>query len=175
MKLRSVIGYGLLTLVTILYFVPKTNLYYKLEHTLKPHGIIIHNEHVDDKWLWLEIMNAQLYVQKIKSLSVQKTRIILFGGYNRIDLEGISLVPTLGQFVPVKIDTATLSYTLFDPLNIKGSVFGDFGRAQVKLNFYERVFTADIEASKLMKSKFLQTLDNFILADKGVYHYEYRF
>ena len=175
MKTRKIIGYGLLALITILYFIPKTNLYYQLEHTLQPHGVIIHNEHVDDKWFWLEVTNAQLYVQKIESLYVKKTRIILFGAYNRVDFESILLASTLGQFVPKKIEAATLRYALYNPFNVNGTILGEFGHAEIKVNLYDGVLTAKIEASELMKSKFSATLGNFTRDKKGVYHYEYRF
>jgi len=175
MKTRNVIGYGLLALITILYFIPKTNLYYQLEHKLQPHGIIIHNEHVDDKWFWLEITDAQLYVQKIDSLHVNKTRIMLLGLYNRIDLEGVLLASTLRQFVPGNINSAKLHYALYNPFNITGTILGDFGEAEVNVDLYERLFTADIQVSQLMRSRFSSTLKNFIRDKKGVYHYEYRF
>lgn len=175
MRLKSIIGYGILTLVTILYFIPKTNLYYKLEHILKPHGIVIHNEHVDDRWFWLEITDAQIYIQKLESMHVQKTQIMLFGGYNRVDLEGIVLASTLEHFVPKNIQSAKLRYTLFDPINIHATVVGDFGTAEITLDLYERLARAEIKASTLMKSKFSATLQNFTRDKKGVYHYEYRF
>ncbi len=175
MRPRNIIGYGILALVTVLYFIPKTNLYYKLEHRLQPHGIVIHNEHIDDKPFWLEIKNAQLYVQKLESLHVQKTRVMLFGGYNRVDLEGITLASTFGQFMPEKIETATVSYALYNPLNIIGTMVGDFGRAEASLDLYKRLFRVNIEASSLMSSKFLPTLENFTRDKKGAYHYEYRF
>jgi hypothetical protein len=169
------IGYGVLTLVTVLFFLPKPNLYYKLEHELQPQGIIIHNEHIDDKRLWLEILDAELYVQKIESLHIHKATIMLFGVYNKIDLEQITLASTLGQFVPKNIQSARLRYALYDPLNIKATVMGDFGEAEIRLNIYDRVITANVEASKLMKSKFSATLKNLTRDKKGVYHYEYSF
>lgn len=175
MKLKSILGYGLLTLITILYFIPKTNLYYQLEHKLQPHGIVIHNEHVDDMWFWLQMTDAQLFVQKIESLHVKSTRVMLFGGYNKISLEGITLASTLGQFVPKKIETATLHYALYNPFNISGTVLGDFGKAEITINLYDEVLEAKIEASDLMKSHFSATLHNFTKDKKGAYHYEYRF
>lgn len=175
MRLRSIIGYGILTLVTVLYFTPKTNLYYKLEHKLQPHGIIIHNEHVDDRWFWLEITDAQLYVQKLESLHIQKMQVMLFGVYNRVELEGITLASTFGHFVPKDIQTAKLHYAIYDPFHIKATVVGGFGDAEITLDLYEGLARVDIKASKLMKSKFSATLENFTRDKKGVYHYEYRF
>ena len=175
MKLKSIIAYSILTLVTVLYFVPKTNLYYKLEHQMQAHGIIVHNEHIDDKKFWLEITDAELYIQKIQSLHVQTTKVMLFGVYNQVDLGNISLSPTLGEFVPKHIDAVKLCYALYNPFNITGLVQGDFGQAKINIDLYNGVFTANIEASMLMKSRFLTTLENFTRDKKGVYHYEYLF
>lgn len=175
MKLKSILGYGLLVLITILYFIPKTNLYYQLEHTLQPHGIVIHNEHVDDMWFWLEITDAQLYVQKIESLHVKSIKVLLFGGYNKINLEGITLASTLGQFVPKEIETASLHYALYNPFNISGTALGDLGKAEITIDLYDGVLEVKLEASDLMKSHFSATLQNFTKDKKGAYHYEYRF
>jgi len=175
MRVRNIIGYAILILVTVLYFIPKTNLYYKLEHTLQPHEIVIHNEHVDDKWFWLEITDAQFYVQKLESLHIQKAQIMLFGVYNQVDIEGITLAPTLGHFVPKEIQTVKLSYALYNPLNVNATLVGNFGTAEIVLDLYEGLATTDIKASKLMKSRFSATLENFTRDKKGVYHYEYRF
>ena len=175
MRIRDIIGYAILILVTVLYFIPKTNLYYKLEHKLQPYEIVIHNEHVDDKWFWLEITDAQLYIQKLESLHVQKTQIMLFGIYNKVDMEGITLASTLGHFVPNEIQTVNLRYALYDPFNVNATVVGNFGTAEIALNLYEGLATTSITASKLMKSRFSATLENFTRDKKGVYHYEYRF
>lgn len=175
MRLRAVTGYTILALVTVLYFIPKTNLYYKLEHVLQPHGVIIHNEHVDDRWFWLEITDAQLYVQKIESLHVNNTRVMLFGVYNQVSLKEITLAPTLGNFIPKQISMAKIHYALYDPFNIHAVALGDFGKAEVTLNLYERVLTATIDASELMRSNFSATLQNLTRDKKGAYHYEYRF
>jgi hypothetical protein len=175
MRLKSIIGYGILALITVLYFIPKTNLYYQLEHKLQPHGIIIHNEHVDDMWFWLRITDAQLFVQKIESLHVKNTRIMLFGGYNRINLEGITLAPTLGQFIPKDITVTTLHYALYNPFKVSGTALGDFGKAKITIDLYDGVVEVKLDASDLMKSDYSATLHNFTKDKKGAYHYEYRF
>jgi len=100
---------------------------------------------------------------------------MLFGIHNQIDLQEITLASTLGQFVPNKIETAKLSHTFYDPLNITGEISGDFGQAEVNFDLYNKVFSAKIEPSKLMKYKFRATLENFTRDAKGVYQYEYRF
>ncbi len=174
MKLRNII-FALLALITILYFIPKTNLYYQLEHTLEPHGIIVHNEHVDDRRFWMEVLGGELYVKKIETLHVKKARIMLFGAYNRIDFSGITLASTAGQFVPAKIETATLRHALYDPFHLHGEINGEFGTAEVTVDLSKRLFKAEITASALMKSKFKKTLSNLVRDKKGVYHYEYRF
>ncbi len=175
MRLKSIIGYGFLALITVLYFIPKTNLYYKLEHILQPHGIILHDEHVDDKRFWLEISNGRLYIQKLESLYVQRIQIMLFGVYNRVYFDDIMLASSLEQFVPKHIDTASVHYALYDPLNVRGNVLGDFGRADLDFDLYNGLFKADIEVSELMRSKFPTTLENFTRDKQGVYHYEYHF
>lgn len=175
MRLRSMIGYGILALVMVLFFLPKPNLYYKLEHELQPQGIIIHNEHLDDKRLWLEILDAELYVQKIESAHIHRSSIMLFGVYNQIDMEQITLASTLGQFVPKHIQSAQFRYGLYDPFNVHATILGDFGKAEITLNLYDRLITVNADASALMKSEFSATLKNLVPDKKGGYHYEYRF
>jgi len=175
MRLPNIIVYVILTFVAVLYFAPKANLYYKLEHQLQPYGIVIHNEHVEDKWFWLDITQAQVYIQKLESMHIQKTQLLFLGVYNQVNFEGITLAQTLGHFLPKDIHTAKLSHALYNPFKVTATVVGGFGKADITLNLYEKGATVNIQASELMKSKFSATLDNFTLDKKGVYHYEYLF
>ena len=175
MKLIRIIFYTLLSLITLIYFIPKVNLYYKIEHEMQPYGIVINGEHIDDKSLWLEITDARLYLHKIETLHIDNSQIMLFGLYNLIKLKDITAAPTLAQFMPKKIQSAQMHYALYNPLYIKATAAGDFGDAKITIDLYERLITISIDASKLMKSKFSQTLKNFSRDKKGVYHYEYSF
>ena len=173
MRAKSTFFSILLIFGVMLFFMPKTNLYYALEHILEAHGVVMSEERIQEKYFSLEVSEAELFVHKIQSMHIKKTKIQLFGIYNKFLFADMTLAPTLEQFMPKEISTAQLSYALYNPLNIDATVIGDFGKATLNMNLYKKIVIVNLEASKLMKSQFSQSLKKFTRDKKGVYHYEY--
>jgi hypothetical protein len=162
-------------IVIITLLLPKINLYYQFEHEIKPYGIILSGEQLDDKGFWLNIKDATLYVKQIESAHAQNIDVMLFGLYNRIDLQNIALSSTLEQFVPTKLDRVMVRYTVLDPLHVTVDAAGDFGTAQAKASLIERTLSVTLQPSKLMKSRFRSTLNRLKKNETGGYLYESRF
>jgi hypothetical protein len=162
-------------LIVIMLLLPKINLYYQLEHEIKPYGIILSGEQLDDKGFWLNIKDATLYVKQIESAHAQNIDVMLFGLYNRIDLQNIALSSTLEQFVPTELDHVKVRYSVLDPLHVTVDAAGDFGTARAKASIIERTLSVSVQPSKLMKSRFRSTLNRLKRDETGGYRYESRF
>lgn len=162
-------------IVVIMLLLPKINLYYQFEHEIKPYGIILSGEQLDDKGLWLNIKDATLYVKQIESAHAQNIDVIFLGLYNRIDLKKIALSSTFEQFVPTDIEHLRVRYSVLDPLHITVDAAGDFGTAQAKASLNERTIAVTLQPSKLMKTRFRSTLNRLKKDETGGYLYESRF
>ncbi|MEA3373495.1 MAG: hypothetical protein U9Q62_07380 [Campylobacterota bacterium] len=159
----------------IMLLTPKVNLYYQIEHLIEPYGVILSDEKLDDRGFRLDIKDATLYVKEIESVKMEKTEVLLFLLYNRIDIEKIKLSSTFEQFVPTEVERVNIQYSVLDPLHITIEAVGDFGTAKGEVVLRERLFKMRVEPSKLMKTRYRSTMNKLTKDDTGGYTYESRF
>lgn len=174
-KLRNFILYALIFLGAFMFFTPKVQLYFALEKVLKPYQVILANEVVHDKGMSLQVHSMDLYVQGIESAHIESIDISLFGLYNKVDISNITLAKTFIKMVPTDINSADITYSVLNPLQIMINAEGDFGLATGYVNLVERVVHIDLEASKLLKTRYRRSLKQFKKSQTGGLVYEYHF
>ena len=167
--------YLILFFTALLFFTPKENLYYFAEEQLKPLGVIISEEEVIDHGFSLTLKHATLYVKKIRSAEVESLDAKIFGLYNSVHIKKIVLDPAVEQFFPPLINHVTIVHSIFSPLKIHADAVGDFGSAAVEINLADRNGTLNVQASKLMRSRFRTTLRQLKKTKAGDYYYEFKF
>ena len=174
-KIVLVLFYSLFFLAMLLFFTPKENLYYFGEEQLKPLGIVIGYEEVIDHGFSLEIKDAKLYIQKIKSANIASTTVHVFGLYNAINIKNIVLDSTFEQFFPPLINHLFINHNIFSPQQIHAEAVGDFGEAQATVNLLDRNISVVMKPSKLMLSRYRNTLRQLKKTKEGDYRYESKF
>lgn len=168
--------YTLFFFATLIYFLPKENLYYKGEELLESKKVIVSNEILDDRGFSFEISGADIYAMDgIKVANVKSLNIALFLLYNKIYAEGIELTSVASKFVPTHIDHISIVYSVFDPLHINAEAVGDFGEAKAVVDLQQRVAEVKLEPSKLLKTRFTSTMRMLKKSKTGEYIYEQRF
>ncbi len=162
-------------LVIIALLVPKINLYYQLDHLIKPYGVILSGEEIEDKRLWLSIKDGVLFYQQIESAKIETIDVMLFVLYDQIRVENIRLSSTLEGFLPPEIEHITLRYSVLDPLKVTLEGVGDFGELSGELLLRERSMKVTLKPSTLMTKRFASTLKTLKRDNTGGYYYESRF
>lgn len=174
-RMMKFMGFAVVALGALLFFAPKENLYYLLENSIKPYGIIVSDETLRERGVGLHVEEAKVYVKEVESAAVEKAAILCLGLYNRLDVRGVRLAPAFEQFFPPAIEAATFSYSVLDPLHIKAEAVGEFGRAEARISLRERLAKVVIAPSELMTSRYAQTLSRLGKDETGGYLYESRF
>jgi len=174
-KIALFLFYTLFFLAMLLFFTPKENLYYFGEEQLKPLGVVIGYEEAIDHGFSLEITDAKLYVQKIKSANIASTTIRVFGVYNSVDVENIVLDSTFEQFFPPLVNHVSLHQSIFSPQQVIAEAVGDFGEAHATVNLLDRNVSVIVKPSKLMLSRYRNTLRQLKKTKEGDYRYESKF
>lgn len=167
--------YIVLFFAALLFFTPKENLYYSGEAQLKPLGVIIDGEEVIDHGFSLTLNHATLYVKKIRSAQVEKLDALILGLYNKISIENIVLDPAVEQFFPPQINHVHMTHSIFSPLQLHVDAEGDFGSATAKVNLADRNGTLIMVPSKMMRTRFRNTLRQLKKSKAGDYYYEFKF
>ncbi len=174
-KIALFLFYSILFFAALLFFTPKESLYYFAEEQLKPLDVVVGYEEAVDHGFTLEVLHAKLYIKKIKSANIASANITLFGLYNQISVENIILDKTFEQFFPPLIENIELKQSIFAPLQLNAQAAGDFGEAAATVDLLERSAKVILKPSKMMLTRYKNTLRQLKKSKEGDYSYEYKF
>ncbi len=174
-KIALFILYTVLFVGALLFFTPKESLYYYGEEQLKPLGVVLGYEEVIDHGFTLEVLHAKLYVQKIKSANIASIELSTFLLYNSVTVSNIVLDKTFEQFFPPLVERVAITQSIFNPLNVNAEAIGDFGEATATVDLLERNISVVLKPSKIMLSRYKNTLRQLKKSKEGDYRYEYKF
>ena len=155
----------------LIYFTPKVSIYYFLEEELQKQGVIISAEEVVDSGFSLQISHANISYKGVDSAKVEFIEVNIFELYNSINVQDLVLSSAAESFVPLKINTVNVSYSILNPLNVVGGAEGDFGTLETKYTILENSVKLRLEPSKLMLKSYKSTLHNLVKSEDGGYSY----
>lgn len=170
-KLLKFLGYTLFFVFALVLFMPKESFYYLLEKELKSFDLVISGETLHERLFSLELENLSITAKGVDAAEIGSTDVVLFGFYNRVLFENIELSSLVSSYAPPHIEELRVSYTLLNPLEIKAFAQGDFGEAKVALNLIDRELNAVVEPSKLMQTKYKNTMNMLKKDENGEYTY----
>ena len=171
-KLLKFVAFFFFFIFALILFAPKESFYYLLEQNLKKFDVIISNEKLENKMLSLNIRNLDISVKGIKSLKIKKANIEILGLYNAVELQNMQLSSLVENYLPAKINKVDIYYTILHPLQLKVNGYGKFGDARVVVNILEKKATLILKPSKVMFSKYRNSLRALKKSKNGEYTYE---
>jgi len=170
-KIGKFFAYLFFFLGALLYFMPKENLYFLGEKELQKYHVVIAHESVKDRGFSLALRHLDIYVESIKSATVERVDIALFGLYNEVEADNIHLSSAVASMLPTKIEYVDIKYSVINPLNVTFTALGAFGTVQGVANIKERKIIARLKPSSLMLRNYRSTLRNFKKQANGEYKY----
>jgi hypothetical protein len=170
-RVAKFFSYLVFFLLALMYFMPKTSIYYFAEKELQKQGVVIAHEEVLEHGLSLELKHLDLYVESIESAKIAVVNISLFGLYNEIDAKNIALSDALSSMLPLHIEKASVNYSVLHPKYIVLNAVGAFGTLQARADILKRELRAVLKPSKLMRRQYSATLHNFKKQANGEYEY----
>jgi len=170
-KVLKFLAYILFFIVMIIYFMPKSNLYYFAEQELEKNKVIFSNEEIKDNGLSLNIDNIDVSFEGIESANVQSVNLKTFLVYNSLNVENIKLSDMAASFVPLVIENVNVSYSILNPLNVVASANGEFGEASAAFNILDSNLSILLMPSPLMLKKYKNTLRQMKKNESGEYVY----
>jgi hypothetical protein len=170
-KTIKFLSYTLFFLGMITFFTPKENLYFLLEKQLSKYDLVISDEQLTPQLFSLDINNATIYFKEIELAEVQGITMKPFGVYNLIEFHNLKLSTMSKNFLPPKVETIQLKYTLLQPLYITIDAIGDFGAVTLRYAIKEKKITATLKPSKVMLQRYRSSLRKFKKNKNGEYTY----
>ncbi len=161
--------------MALMYFAPKTSIYYFLEEQLKEYAVIVSFEELEDSGFTLNIKDASISMKSVDSANIRSTNIKIFGLYNAVDFKDIALSSAAKSFLPLNIERVNIRYTIFDPLNVHAQAKGEFGEVDAKLSIVEKSLKATVVPSAVMLKSYKKSLKNLTKNENGEYVYDKNF
>ncbi|AKF23996.1 hypothetical protein YH65_00145 [Sulfurovum lithotrophicum] len=127
-------------------FMPKRNLYYKVEQELAMQGIKVNEGRLNEGLFTLNIDDAIVYVKGIDLIHIKHASFFSLFFYSSVTLEEIVVDDSLKSILPTRLDEARLSHAIWKPghMEVAGKgAFGDFSgdvdliQRKVHLDFME--------------------------------------
>ena len=144
---KTVIAFFILWLAVLL-FMPKQELYYKLEHILVKEGIKINEEKIEEGVFSLTLKNADLYVKGIKVASAKKVTLFTLLFYTKIEVTELFLDDSLKNMAPQHTQYAVFTHSLLSPMYLSIYAKGSFGIVSGEANLKARTVHVDFDEAK---------------------------
>lgn len=167
--------YMVLFAAALLFFLPKSSLYYALEHALEKQHIVIGDEALREKAFALELDHADIYVEGVRAAKVMHTEIHPWLLYNSVEIRGVRLESMLKEFLPTRVERLDVEYALWDPLHLRFFAYGDFGKATGSVDLLKRHLEVSVQPSKSMRLHYAAVLGRMRKAKEGGFVYEQSF
>ena len=164
-------GFFLFFVGSLLYFLPKSSLYYYGEKELYKHKVILSEELIKERGFSLELEDSKLFYDSLESAKISSIEIRPFLVHNSIIAKDIVLTDIAVSFLPLKIEDVKVTYSIFNPLNIVAKVEGEFGHADITIGIVDKKINLHLIPSELMLKKYTKSLRMFKKDEQGEYHY----
>jgi len=122
----------------LLVFMPKQELYYKLEEELAKQEIKINEKAIEEGLFSLTLKQASVYVKGIKVATIEELTLFTLLFYTKVELDSLLLDDSLKAMAPEQTDKAILSHWVLSPLEASVSAEGSFGAIEGSVDLTER-------------------------------------
>ena len=156
----------------LIFFMPKHELYYKLEQTLEKNDIRLNEEKIDEGWFSLTLYKVDVYIKGIKLATIDEVNMFTLLFYSKLEVENLSLDASLKSKIPTKIEHLNATHTIFVPLHVKIEATGPFGGATGGINLKENTIHLDLNNTS---TKGIEMLQSVLQKNEKGWYYETSF
>lgn len=145
---KNLLLFLVMLLLGLYIFMPKTEVYYKLEEMLQQKNIVIGNEKIESTLRSFKVMHPVVYFQGAKLARAENVVVkpyLLVNSVNLKDVEPLGIAKELGD---VTIDRAILKQSILKPLFVKVAANGSFGEAHGYIDLKQHLVHIDIANPK---------------------------
>lgn len=154
----------------ILFFMPKQELYFKLEKELAKNEIKINEQSIEEGLFSLTLHESKIYVKGIKLATVQKIDFFTLLFYTNVEVTNLLLDESLRNVSPTQINEVSVVHALWSPLKLTLDAKGSFGGMHGTINLTGKTARLDFN-----ETKNIQMLKANLKEDEEGWYYETSF
>ena len=170
-KLALFLAYAIFFIASLLFFLPKEELYYLAEKHLQKQGVVFFDETLNDEGFSLHLQNLGIAFKGVHGATAEDVRVKPFLLYNALSVKELKLAAALRSFLPLEVEEITVLYTPLSPLELQATARGAFGTIEGRYNIVTNEVHAKLNASDEMQKNYAHTLRYFKKEQNGEYAY----
>jgi len=143
--------------IVLIVFMPKQELYYKLEHILKKNDIRLNEEKIDEGWFSLRLYNVDVYIKGIKLATIDEVDFFTLLVYSKLEVKNLLLDESLKAKIPTQISDIKAVHSMVTPLNVNLDIEGSFGGATGYINLKTKNLQLDFNNTSIKGIEMLQS------------------
>lgn len=171
-RIGKLIVYCVIFMALVLFFLPKTNLYYKGEEVLQRYNVVLAQEFPDDRGLLFSVRDAKLYYEELFVADIAAINVMPWLLFNRITVEAFNLSPDMERFGIKNVDKLVVTQHVLNPLHITAVSEGNFGTCTVDIDLKNKKATLMLNALPELEAAKPFWLQKLKKTEGGAYQYE---
>jgi len=155
---------------TLLVFMPKEEMYYKIEERLAKQDITLNEKRIEEGLFSLQVKDITVYVKGIALAHIDEIDFFTLLIYNTLHIDNLIVDEVLASKVPTQTKKATFTHQIFSPLAVSMDANGSFGYAEGTVDLNHKQIHIDF-----LKEKDIEMIKPFLKKGKKGNFYEKSF
>ncbi len=150
----------------LLLFMPKEQLYFKLERELAKQGIELNENVIEERIAGLTLKGVTLYVKGVEVARADEVDLLTLLFFSQLEVKGLHMDKGLENMLPKSAERIVLMHSILSPTTISIEGKGSFGTVEGKIDLATRTLHIDFVKSgeiDMLKSQLKQ-------GEKGWYY-----
>jgi len=154
----------------LLFFMPKQEMYYKLENALVKYDIKMNEARIEEGLFSLTLHKVDVYAKGIKLATIEKVQCFTLLFYTKMEIANLLLDDSLKSMAPTQIEKVTATHFLGLPWTVALNADGSFGGTEGQVNLKSKMLRLDFNSTKG-----IEMLQNQLKQDEKGWYYETSF
>ncbi|RUM67109.1 MAG: hypothetical protein DSZ06_01950 [Sulfurospirillum sp.] len=155
---------------TLLLFMPKEEMYYKVEKILAAQDITLNEKSIESGVFSLNIKDVTVYAKGIALAHIDEIDFFTLLVYNTLRVDNLVVDEVLQSKVPAQTKEAVLTHQIFSPLTVSVDANGTFGYVEGSIDLSSKQVHIDF-----VKEKEIEMIKPFLQKGKKGWFYEKSF
>jgi len=155
---------------TLLLFMPKEEMYYKVEKILAAQDITLNEKRIEEGIFSLRVKDVTVYVKGVALAHIDEIDFFTLLVYNTLRVDNLVVDEVLHSKVPAQTKEAVLTYHMLSPLRVSVDANGSFGYAEGSIDLGSKQVHIDF-----IKAKEIEMIKPFLKKGEKGWFYEKSF
>jgi len=134
--------------LTVLFFMPKSELYYSVEKVLAKQDIKLNEKSIEEGLFSLTVKKVTVYVKGIPLINIEELNVFTLLFYTSLSIEDLIVDEALHTKIPAFTKEAHVKHQLFNPMTLTLDANGSFGEIVGNVDLMHRTVHMDFVDTK---------------------------